>query len=110
MKTLSKIVFGLVTAWLVLQLTGCGLGSRIGPSDEKVRLDYEEHIQLMGLFSRSSMKIKSFEIVNREVLSEDRVKFHLVVSVGKIPEKVTLLYQLVEGGVWKMTSNEMGHQ
>jgi hypothetical protein len=104
-----KIGSGLVVVWLVLLLTGCGISSQVGPSDEKVRLDYEESLALMARAMRSPMKLKSFEIVERQVLSEDRVKFHLVVSLGKIPEKVTLLYKLTDGGLWKVTRSQMGH-
>lgn len=109
MQGFAQLRYGLWVIVLMLLLVGCGSTAQVGPSDEKVRLDYEDSLALLARAMRSPMKLQSFEIVERKVLAEDRVKFHLVVSLGKIPEKVTLLYQLTEGGLWKVTRTQMGH-
>jgi hypothetical protein len=107
MQGIALFRYGLLV--FVFLLAGCGSTAPVGPSDEKVRLDYEDSLALLARAMRSPMKLQSFKIIERKVLAEDRVKFHLVVSLGKIPEKITLLYQLTEGGLWKVSRTQMGH-
>ena len=57
----------------------------IGPSDEKVRLDMDEKI---GKLSKGLVDVAEFEINSREVLPEDRVKFHITVKLKKNEEKI----------------------
>ncbi|MEW8046504.1 MAG: hypothetical protein AB2805_08445 [Candidatus Thiodiazotropha sp.] len=108
-RNFSTYYYGLAMLIFVFLLPGCGQVTQVGPSNDKARLDYEQSLQLLSRAMRSPLRLKSFDIVNRETLAEDRVKFHLLVSVGKAPEKVTLLYQLNEGGVWVVTRTLLGH-
>jgi hypothetical protein len=94
---------------VVSLLSGCGQSVQTGPSDEKVKLDFKDSLQLLSRHMRSPMDLKYFKIVERKILSEDRVMFHLEVAISNIPEKMTVLYQLGDGGVWKVINTTNGH-
>ena len=61
---------------VALLLSACG-SEPIGPSDNKVRLDLQDKLNVLagGLAS-----LDEFEVVDRDELSEDRVKFHIVMT------------------------------
>lgn len=67
---------GLAMLIFVFLLPGCGQVTQVGPSNDKVKLDYEQSLLLLSRTMRSPLRLKSFDIINREALAEDRVKFH----------------------------------
>ncbi len=68
---------------VILILTACG--QDVGPSDKKVNLDVEDKIKAS---TKGLISISDFVIEKRDVLSEDRVKFHLTLSFKLDENKV----------------------
>ncbi len=122
-------------AFAVLAVAGCG-SAEVGPSADKVRLDLLERINAAyhGL-----LETDHFTVNDRRVLSEDRVKFHVIVSYKVDPqrarqaqrdnkifggtgdvlrkarrneghdEEATLLYKQSAQGIWELARIQQGY-
>tara|TARA_B100000929_G_scaffold239618_2_gene196708 strand:- start:114 stop:533 length:420 start_codon:yes stop_codon:yes gene_type:complete len=133
--------WGLRTAMMAMLIAGiallAGCGSDVGPSVDKVRLDLLDRMNQMygGL-----LETHDFEIDERQVLSEDRVKFHIVASFKLDPERAqqvrsshsktirqqfalrkagtlqgkderaTLIYKRTGQGAWQIYNVQQGYQ
>ena len=99
MKKLSLLFVSIA----MLSLSACG--SDTGPSYEKVRLDLIEIYSSKTPFSILSL--------NRRVLSEDRVEFHVKMSYKDVyggikTEKAIFLYRIRPSdpaGIWRISNS-----
>lgn len=86
----------LVILLVLVGVTACG--ERVGPSDEKVKLDIEETmLRRMAFFGHGVAEIDTVVINRREVLAEDRVKFHVTLSLKANEEAVREYVQIRSG-------------
>lgn len=128
---LSAIAFVLLALFVV-----AGCGSIDGPSENKVRLDLLDRINAAY---RGMLVTDDFTVTDRQVLSEDRIKFLVIVSYQLDPqkerqqersnkvfgddgflrkarrdaghdEKATVVYKRTGQGVWQMHNIQAGYQ